>query len=116
MLHVSHSVCEMKNTKKLAVFFWAILQYSQSGDDLQEDFKAKFWLQPKYEKKIKKNPSIFLATYSNHVYKSRVFPYDFGQILTIENLKKHMILDLLIFSYSILAIYIAGRKQKAGNW
>jgi hypothetical protein len=25
MLHVSHSVCEMKNTKKLAVFFWAIL-------------------------------------------------------------------------------------------
>jgi hypothetical protein len=40
--------------------------------------------------------------------------------MAIENLKKHMILEILIFSYSILAIdiyiYIAGRKQKAGNW
>jgi hypothetical protein len=44
-----------------------------------------------------KHPSIFLATYLNHVQKSRVFPYDFGQILAIENLKKHMILELLIF-------------------
>jgi hypothetical protein len=38
--------------------------------------------------KLFKHPSIFLATYLNHVQKFSVFPYDFGQILAIEKSKK----------------------------
>jgi hypothetical protein len=48
------------------VFFWAILCYSQSGDDTQDNL-AKFGLQAKYENNFSKHPSIFLATYLNNV-------------------------------------------------
>jgi hypothetical protein len=40
-----------------------------------------------------------------------IFPLNFGQIMSIENLKKHMFLALFIFYYGILATYIASQKK-----
>jgi hypothetical protein len=40
-----------------------------------------------------------------------IFPLNFGQIMSIENLKKHMFLALFIFNYGILATYIASQKK-----
>jgi hypothetical protein len=45
---------------------------------------------------------MILATYLNNVSKFGIFFLNFGQIMAIENLKRHMILALLIFN---LAIY-----------
>jgi hypothetical protein len=47
-------------------YFLAILCYSQSGDDLQEDV-AKFGYKLNLKIFFVKNPSIFLAAYLNHV-------------------------------------------------
>jgi hypothetical protein len=41
------------------------------------------------------------------------FLLKFGQTMAIENLKKHLILALLVFNIAFLAIYIA-IKKKAG--
>jgi hypothetical protein len=46
--------------------------YSQSGDDPQEDL-AKFYYKLNMKVIFKKHPSIFLAKYLNHVYKSGDF-------------------------------------------
>jgi len=68
------------------------------------------WLQAKYESKIFKNPSIILATYLNHVYKFGIFFLNFGQIMAIENLERHLILALLISNLAIW-LFMASGKQ-----
>jgi hypothetical protein len=56
-----------------------------------------------------------LATYlQNHLLISDDFAYFFGQILVIENLKKHLILALIFFKIVFFAIN-SQPKQKAGT-
>jgi hypothetical protein len=50
------------------VFFWSILLCSHSGGDPQEDL-AIFDYKLSAKVKFLKHPSIFLATYLNHVYR-----------------------------------------------
>jgi hypothetical protein len=55
-----------------SVAFGKFCVYSQSGDDPQEDL-AKFDYKLNRKVIFRKNPSILLAIYLNHVYKSGDF-------------------------------------------
>jgi len=69
-------------------------------------------LQAKCESKIVKHLSIFLATHLNHVNrKIRQFFLNFGQILTIEILEKHLTLALLFFNITF-GLNKASKKNK----
>jgi hypothetical protein len=76
-------------------FLGSILCCSQSGDDPQEDL-AKFG----YRLNMRlKHPSMFLATYFNHVQKSgEIFFLNFGRIMAIDMSKYTMNLALSIFN------------------
>jgi hypothetical protein len=91
-------------------FFGAILYYSQSGDDPQEDL-AKFGYKLHMKAMLKKHPCVLLATYLNHMQTSGYFFFNFDQILAIEIFKKHMILALSIFSMAFW-LYITSKKKK----
>jgi hypothetical protein len=78
-------------------FFWQFCFIAKVTNDPQEDL-AKFWLQAKYESKNqKKPPSMFVGCLLEPCIKIWRFFLNFDPILTIENLKKHMILALSIF-------------------
>jgi hypothetical protein len=85
---------------KEAEFFFlgAILYYSQSGDDPQEDL-AKFGYKLNTKAIYKKNVlCVLLATYLNHMQTDVwLFFFNFDRILAIKIFRKHMILALSQF-------------------
>jgi len=74
---------------------------------------ARFWLQVEHESKLLKSPPVFLATYLNLVQKFGDF-CEFRQILAIENLKKHLLLALLILHIAFW-LHIYPREKKVGQ-
>jgi hypothetical protein len=87
---------------------------SQFCDEAQEGL-ARFGYKLNMKVNFYKRPSFLLPAYLNHVY-LKLWRYflNFGQIMAIENIKKHLIcLALLIF---IIAFWLfVASKTKAGS-
>ncbi len=70
--------------------------------------KSQIWLQVKYERKISQT-SFYVIGYLLEPYiKIWFFFLNFDQFFTIENLEKHLILEL---SFLAIYIYIASKEK-----
>jgi len=92
----------------------SILCCIQSGDFPKENL-AIFRLQHQYENKKLKNILLCFFGYPNCTMymKSGKFSLNFGPILTIENLKRHLILIFLVFKKKIT---FSGHMWPAEKW
>jgi hypothetical protein len=93
-----------------SVFLLAIFCYNWSGDDPQEEFNH-ILLPAKYESKILKTSFYVFGYLLEQCMKIWWFFLKFGWILVIENLKKHIILALLIFNTTFW-LYMTNQKKK----
>jgi hypothetical protein len=93
-----------------SVFLLAIFGYNWSGDYPQEEF-SHILLPAKYESKILKTLFYVFGYLFEQCMKIWWFSLNFGWILVIENLKKHIILALLIFNTTFL-LYMTNKKKK----
>jgi hypothetical protein len=95
------------------VLFLAIVCYSQSGDDPQEDWViAKFGYKLNMKKKVLKHPSIIFGYLLEPCIEIWWFFLNFGRIRATENFKMCVILAFSIVNIvCILAIYMASKKK-----
>jgi hypothetical protein len=74
---------------------------------------SQIWLQAKFENIYFKTTFYIFGYLLKPCIKIWLFPLNFGQIMAIGNLPKHLILAHLIFLISLFG-YISGKKMAVG--